>query len=64
VRELERPLGRKSMEVEILKEALDVARVKKTELAAAIRERSQGRFAMRAVAGTPAVARSNLIERV
>jgi transposase len=28
VRELERPLGRKTMEVEILKEALDVARVK------------------------------------
>jgi transposase len=29
VRELERLLGRKTMEVEILKEALDVARVKK-----------------------------------
>jgi transposase len=32
VRELERLLGRKTMEVEILKEALDVARVKKTIL--------------------------------
>ena len=64
VRELERLLGRKTMEVEFLKEALDVARVKKTELAAAILERSEGRFAMKAVADTFAVARSNLIERV
>ena len=32
VRELERLLGRKTMEVEILKEALDVARVKKPSL--------------------------------
>ena len=37
---------------------------KKTELAAAIMERSEGRFAMKAVADTLAVARSNLIERV
>ena len=50
VRELERLLGRKTMEVEIL-------------LAATIMERSQGRFAMKAVADTLAVARSNLIER-
>ncbi|MGA7346225.1 MAG: IS3 family transposase [Pseudolabrys sp.] len=64
VRELERLLGRKTMEVEILKEALDVARVKKAELATAIMERSEGRFAMKAVADTLAVARSNLIERV
>ncbi|MGA8398134.1 MAG: IS3 family transposase [Pseudolabrys sp.] len=64
VRELERLLGRKTMEVEILKEALDVARGKKTELATAIMERSEGRFAMKAVADTLAVARSNLIERV
>ncbi|MGB8396087.1 MAG: IS3 family transposase [Pseudolabrys sp.] len=64
VRELERLLGRKTMEVEILKEALDVARGKKTELAAAIMERSEGRFAMKAVADTLAVARSNLIELV
>jgi hypothetical protein len=33
VRELERLLGRKTMEVEILKEALDLARVKKPILA-------------------------------
>jgi transposase len=32
MRELERLLGRKTMEVEILKEALDVARVKKPSL--------------------------------
>ncbi len=32
VRELERLLGRKTMEVEILKEALDVARIKKPSL--------------------------------
>ena len=32
VRELERLLGRKTMEVEILNEALDVARVKKPSL--------------------------------
>ena len=51
------------MEVEILKEALDVARVK-PELAAAVMERSKGRFAMKALADTLAVARSNLIERV
>jgi len=55
VRELERLLGRETMEVEILKEALGVAR-KKTELAATIMERSQGRFAMKAVADTLAVA--------
>jgi hypothetical protein len=64
VRELERLLGRKTMEVEILKEALDCRAGKKTELAAAIMERSEGRFAMKAVADTLAVARSNLIERV
>jgi len=32
VRELERLLGRKTMEVEILKEALDLARAKKLTL--------------------------------
>ena len=32
VRELERLLGRKTMEVEILKEALDLARLKKQTL--------------------------------
>ena len=48
VRELERLLGRKTMEVEILKEALEVRAGKKTELAAAVMERSEGRFPMKA----------------
>src|SRR5262249_8462520 len=47
-----------------LMEALDVARGKKTDIAAAVMERSQGRFAMKAVADTLAVARTNLVERV
>src|SRR3984893_17582931 len=64
VRELERLLGRKTMEAEILKEAARRRAGEKTELAAAIMERSQGRFAMKAVTDTLAVARSNLIERV
>jgi hypothetical protein len=51
IRELERLLGRKTMEVEILKEVLDVARVK-TELAATVMERSEGRFPMTAMADT------------
>jgi hypothetical protein len=40
---LERLLGRKTMEVEILKEALDLARAK---IAARVLERSGDRFAM------------------
>ena len=61
VRELERLLGRKTTQVEILKEA---RAVKISELAAAVMERSKGRFAMKAVADTLAVASSKLIERV
>src|SRR6516165_93938 len=52
VRELERLLGRKTMEVEILKEALDVARVKKPILplpswnvARTVRNEGRGRHA-------------------
>ena len=52
------------MEVEILKEALDVARVKTEPAGCPVMERSKGRFAMKALADTLAVARSNLIERV
>jgi predicted RNase H-like nuclease (RuvC/YqgF family) len=52
VRELERLLGRKTMEVEILKEALDVARVKKPSLQLPSWKRSKGRFPMKAVADT------------
>ena len=64
VRELERLLGRKTMEVRDTQGSARRRADKKTELAAAIMERSQGRFAMKAVADTLAVARSNLIERV
>ncbi|MGH2803321.1 MAG: IS3 family transposase [Thermoleophilaceae bacterium] len=58
IRELERLLGRKTMEVEILKEALAAARGKKTAVALAVVR--SGRFPMKAVADTLQVARSNL----
>ena len=64
MRELERLLGRKTMEVETYQGSARRRAGKKTELAAAIMERSEGRFAMKAVADTLAVARSNLIEQV
>ncbi|MBX6373146.1 MAG: IS3 family transposase [Acetobacteraceae bacterium] len=60
VRELERLLGRKTMEVEILREALDQARPQKTELALAIA--ATGRFPVKTVADTLGVARSNLVD--
>ena len=62
IRELERQLGRKTMEAEILREALDRSRAKKTDLACRVAE--DGRFPMKAVADTLGVARSNLPERV
>jgi transposase len=46
VRDLERLLGRKTMEAEILKEALDLARAKKTDLAARLLEQAEGRYPM------------------
>ena len=61
VRELERLLGRKTMEVEILKEALDLARVKKPTLLS--RLPSARRIPMKTIAETLEVARSNIIER-
>ncbi|MDE2365289.1 MAG: IS3 family transposase [Hyphomicrobiales bacterium] len=63
VRELERLLGRKTMEAEILKEALALARPKKTDIAARLVDSAQGRFPMKAIAETLGVARSNLIGR-
>ncbi|MCQ0990647.1 IS3 family transposase [Jiella sp. LLJ827] len=63
VRDLERLLGRKTLENEILKEALEVARPKKTAVALAVLERSEGRFAVSAVAETLNVARSHINER-
>src|SRR5262245_26940505 len=50
VRELERLLGRKTMEVEILKEALDLARAKKTDLAVTIA--GSGSFPVKTIAET------------
>ena len=49
------------MEVEILREALDTAPAKKTDLAARVVE--GGRFPMSVVAKTLGVARSNLAAR-
>ncbi len=62
VRNLERLLGRKTMEVEILKEALARSESKKAELAAFVA--AEGRFAMKAVAETIGVARSHLRDKV
>ncbi|TJZ85602.1 IS3 family transposase [Paracoccus hibiscisoli] len=62
IRELERQLGRKTLEAEILREALDKSRFKKTDLARAVAV--EGRFPMKAVAETLGVARSNLIDRL
>ena len=63
VRELERLLGRKTMEVEILKEALDLARAKKPILLSQLAS-SRGSYPVKAVTDTLGVARSNVVERV
>jgi hypothetical protein len=60
VRELELMLGRKIMEVEILKEALDLARAKKPTLLS--RSLAPGDTPVKTVAATLGVARSNIIE--
>ncbi|MFV3077449.1 IS3 family transposase, partial [Niveispirillum fermenti] len=62
VRELERQLGRKVLEAEILRDALEKSHFKKTDLARAVA--AEGRFAVKAVAETLGVARSNLIDRL
>ncbi|PVA08747.1 IS3 family transposase [Pelagivirga sediminicola] len=62
IRELERHLGRKTLEVEILKEALDKSRSKKTDVACAVA--AEGRFPMSVVAETLGVSRSNLHARL
>lgn len=61
IRDLERLLGRKTMEVEILKEAIAIAR-EKTDLAFAVAVR--GRFPMKRVAESLHVSRSRLTERL
>jgi len=63
VKELQRLLGKKTMEGEILKEALEIASwSKKTPVALALV--AEGWFAMTAVCETLGVARSNIAERV
>jgi putative transposase len=61
VRDLERLLGRKTMENEILKEALDLAG-KKSDLAVELC--AAGRFPMKTITDTLGLARSNIAERV
>ena len=63
IRELQRLLGKKTLEVEILQEARTVAEdIKKPEIAVVVA--AQGRFAMSAVAVTLDVARSHLAARL
>jgi len=62
IRELERHLGRETLEAEILREALDKSRSKKTDLACAVA--ADRRFPVKVVAETLGVARSNLVDRL
>lgn len=62
VRELERRLCRKMMEVEILCKAFSKAESKKTNIAADLV--AEGRFSMTPIAGTLGVSCSNVIERL
>ena len=62
IRELERHLGRKTLEVEILARGPGQVTLKKTDLARAVA--AEGRFPVKAVAETLGVARSNLIDRL
>jgi hypothetical protein len=61
VRDLEWLLGRKTIEVEILKEALELARAKPD---LAVQLCAAGRFPMKMVTDTLGVARSSIAERV
>jgi transposase len=58
VRELQRLLGKKTLENEILREALDLAQPKKTAVAVTLAR--AGRLAVEAISDTLGVARSNL----
>jgi hypothetical protein len=60
VRELQRLLGKKTLEAEILKEALEHATGQKNTAAVA----AEGRFATKTVAEVIGASRSNLIERM
>jgi len=59
VRELQPLLGRKTMEVEILKEALELARAKKPILLS--RSLASGRYPVKRVSQTLGVPRSNIL---
>jgi transposase len=61
VRELHRLLGKKTLEAEILKEALEHATGSKKQLRLAAIA-AKGQFAMKTVADVIGVSRSNLIE--
>ena len=62
VRDLERLLGRKTLEVEVLKEAMAVARVNKSRVAAAVAAR--GLFPVKVVTDVFGVALSSLVEQI
>ncbi|WP_445977869.1 IS3 family transposase [Sphingomonas fuzhouensis] len=62
IRELERQLGRKTLEVEILKEALERSRPKKGELAHALA--AAGDYPVSLVASTLGVGRSTVYDRL
>lgn len=62
VREMQRVLDKKTMENEILRDALQIAHEKKTYFAIAVLV--TGRYGVKAVAGSLGVARSNLIKRL
>ena len=61
VRELERQLGRKTLEVELLRRP-STSRAQKSDLAVELA--AAGRFAVKAITDTLGVPRSNVIERV
>jgi transposase len=62
VREMEHQLGRSTLKVEMLKEALDRSRLKKTELAHGVA--TAGQFPVRAVIATLGVSHANLVKRL
>jgi transposase len=61
IRELERVLGKKTLENEMLKDAVDLTHQKKTDLAVALVTR--GQYSMKKIADTLGVSRSHLSQR-
>ncbi|HFF0297717.1 TPA: IS3 family transposase, partial [Raoultella ornithinolytica] len=62
VKQLEQMLGRKTMEVEILRDALEIAQAKKVDIAHAIA--ATGRYPLIRIAEVLCVSRSNLYDRL